>query len=228
MSGILYLVATPIGNLEDISQRALNILSSIDFILCEDTRESGKLLNHYGIKKPLISFHSYSEDEKIPFVIHELKNGKTAALISDSGTPCISDPGSKLVRACIENEIEVKPIPGPNSIIAALVLSGFEIKSFYFEGFLPQKKGRRKLIEEISKRKEMTVFFESPYRIQKLLLEMNELCPDREIALCRELTKKFEEVIRGRVSSILKNINNLKLKGEFVVVVNSIEREKSD
>lgn len=226
MSGILYLVATPIGNLEDISQRALNILSSIDFILCEDTRESGKLLNHYGIKKQLISFHSYSEDEKIPFVIQELKNGKSAALISDSGTPCISDPGSKLVRACIEHEIDVKPIPGPNSIIAALVLSGFEITSFYFEGFLPQKKGRRKLIEEISKRKEMTVFFESPYRIQRLLHEMNELCPDREIALCRELTKKFEEVIRGRVSSLVKNMNNLKLKGEFVVVVNSIERPK--
>ncbi len=228
MSGILYLVATPIGNLEDISQRALNILSSIDFILCEDTRESGKLLNHYGIKKQLISFHSYSEDEKIPFVINELKKGKSVALISDSGTPCISDPGSKLVHACIENEIEVKPIPGPNSIIAALVLSGFEIKSFYFEGFLPQKKGRKKIIEEISKRKEITVFFESPYRIQKLLYELNELCPDREIALCRELTKKFEEVIRGRVSSLVKNINQLKLKGEFVVVINSIEMKKSD
>lgn len=222
MSGILYLVATPIGNLEDFSPRALKVLSSVDFILCEDTRESLKLLNHYGIKKHLVSYHSYSEDEKIPSVINELKSGKSVALVSDSGTPCISDPGSKLVRACIENEIEIKPIPGANSIIPALVLSGFEIKSFYFEGFIPQKKGRRKLLEEISRRKEMTVFFESPYRIEKLIRELNELCPDREIALCRELTKKFEEVIRGKVSELHKNLKSLKLKGEFVVVLNSL------
>lgn len=224
MKGILYLVSTPIGNLEDISPRALKTLSIVDFILCEDTRESGKLLHHYGIKKQLISFHSYSEDEKITFVINELKSGKSIALISDSGTPCISDPGSKLVRACIENEIEVKSIPGANSIIPALVLSGFEIKSFYFEGFIPQKKGRRKLLEEISKRKEMTVFFESPYRIEKLLKELNELCPDREIALCRELTKKFEEVIRGRISDLNRKLKELKLKGEFVVILNSSHR----
>lgn len=224
MSGILYLVATPIGNLEDISPRAIKTLSSVDFVLCEDTRESGKLLHHYGIKKQLISFHSYSEDEKIPFIINELKSGKSVALVSDSGTPCISDPGSKLVRACIENEIEIKPIPGANSIIPALVLSGFEIKSFYFEGFIPQKKGRRKLLEEISRRKEMTVFFESPYRIEKLIRELNEFCPEREIALCRELTKKFEEVIRGTVSDIFKNLDKVKSKGEFVVVINSVSK----
>jgi len=219
MSGLLYIVATPIGNLEDISQRALNILSSVDLILCEDTRESMKLLGNYNIKKQLISYHSYSEDEKIPFVIEQLKNGKSIALISDSGTPCISDPGSKLVRACIENDIEVKSIPGANSIIPAVVLSGFEIKSFYFEGFIPQKKGRRKVLEEISRRKEMTVLFESPYRIEKLINELNQFCPDREIALCRELTKKFEEVIRGKISELRKKINQLKLKGEFVVII---------
>ncbi|MGB9664491.1 MAG: 16S rRNA (cytidine(1402)-2'-O)-methyltransferase [Ignavibacteria bacterium] len=225
MSGILYLVATPIGNLEDISQRAIDTLSSVDLILCEDTRESGKLLSYYGIKNRLMSYYSQVEDQKIPFVLNMLNEGKNIALISDSGTPCISDPGSKLVRACVENEIQVVPIPGPNSIIPAIVLSGFQIKSFFFEGFIPQKKGRKTKIEEIVKRKEMTVFFESPYRIEKLINELNELCPEREIALCRELTKKFEEVIRGKISDILKKLPSLNLKGEFVVVVNSIPKQ---
>ncbi len=223
MIGILYLVATPIGNLEDISQRAINTLSSVDLILCEDTRESGKLLAHYGIKNHLMSYYSHVEDQKIPLIINLLKEGKNIALISDSGTPCISDPGSKLVRACIDNEIKIVPIPGPNSIIPAIVLSGFEIKSFYFEGFIPQKKGRRGKLEEIAKRKEMTVFFESPYRIEKLINELNELCPQREIALCRELTKKFEEIIRGKISDIKKKLPSLRLKGEFVVVINTFK-----
>ncbi|MCR4417341.1 MAG: 16S rRNA (cytidine(1402)-2'-O)-methyltransferase [Ignavibacteria bacterium] len=223
MSGTLYLVATPIGNLEDISKRAIDILSTVDLILCEDTRESGKLLSHYGIKNNLMSYYSQVEDQKIPLIINSLKEGKNIALVSDSGTPCISDPGSKLVSACVENEIKVVPIPGPNSIIPALVLSGFEIKSFYFEGFIPQKKGRKKKLEEIANRKEMTVFFESPYRIQKLINELNELCPQREIALCRELTKKFEEVIRGKISDIKKNLASIKLKGEFVVIINSVK-----
>jgi 16S rRNA (cytidine1402-2'-O)-methyltransferase len=223
MIGILYLVATPIGNLEDISQRAINTLSSVDLILCEDTRESGKLLAHYGIKNHLMSYYSHVEDQKIPLIINLLKEGKNIALISDSGTPCISDPGSKLVRACIDNEIKIVPIPGPNSIIPAIVLSGFEIKSFYFEGFIPQKKGRRAKLEEIAKRKEMTVFFESPYRIEKLINELNELCPQREIALCRELTKKFEEIIRGKISDIKKKLPSLRLKGEFVVVINTFK-----
>lgn len=223
MSGTLYLVATPIGNLEDISKRAIDILSTVDLILCEDTRESGMLLSHYGIKNNLMSYYSQVEDQKIPLIINYLKEGKNIALVSDSGTPCISDPGSKLVSACVENEIKVVPIPGPNSIIPALVLSGFEIKSFYFEGFIPQKKGRKKKLEEIANRKEMTVFFESPYRIQKLINELNELCPQREIALCRELTKKFEEVIRGKISDIKKNLASIKLKGEFVVIINSVK-----
>ncbi len=221
MNGLLYIIATPIGNLEDISPRALRVLGDVDFILCEDTRESSKLLNHYGVKKQLVSYHSYSEDKRIPFIIEQLKNGRSIALISDSGTPCISDPGSKLVRACIENEIRVIPVPGPNSLIAALVLSGFEINSFYFEGFIPQKKGRRKKLEEISRRKEMTVFFESPFRIKKLIDELYELCPEREIALCREITKKFEEVIRGAVSDLYKKLDQLIFKGEFVVIINA-------
>jgi len=219
MRGKLYLVATPIGNLEDISIRAIKTLKEVDLILCEDTRTSGILLSYYGVKNPIVSYHSHNEDERIPQIIKLLNEGKNIALISDGGTPCISDPGSKLVRACVENDITVVPIPGPNAIIPSIVLSGFKIKDFYFEGFIPQKKGRKTKLEEIARRKSMTVFYESPYRILKLLEELNSICPDREIAFCRELTKKFEEVIRGTVRDIYAMRHRLKLKGEFTVVV---------
>lgn len=221
MTGKLYLVATPIGNLEDISPRALKVLSDTNFILCEDTRTSNILLTHYNIKNTLISYHAHNEDERIKYVISRIVNGENVALISDSGTPLISDPGSKLVRACIQNNIEIVPIPGANAIIPALLLSGFEIDKFYFEGFLPQKKGRQTKLKEICSRKVLTVFYESPYRIPKLLNELNSLSPNSEIVLCRELTKKFEEVIRGKVSELYKKINTLKLKGEFTIVFKS-------
>lgn len=218
MKGKFYIVSTPIGNLEDISPRALKILSNSNFILCEDTRTSNILLMHYNIKNTLISYHAHNEDERIKYVISRIVNGENVALISDSGTPLISDPGSKLVRACIQNNIEIVPIPGANAIIPALVLSGFEIDKFYFEGFLPQKKGRQTKLKEICSRKVLTVFYESPYRIPKLLNELNSLSPNSEIVLCRELTKKFEEVIRGKVFELLKKINTIKLKGEFTIV----------
>lgn len=221
MTGKLYLVATPIGNLEDISPRALKVLSDTNFILCEDTRTSNILLTHYNIKNTLISYHAHNEDERIKYVISHIVNGENVALISDSGTPLISDPGSKLVRACIQKNIEIVPIPGANAIIPALLLSGFEIDKFYFEGFLPQKKGRQTKLKEICSRKVLTVFYESPYRIPKLLNELNSLSPNSEIVLCRELTKKFEEVIRGKVSELYKKINTLKLKGEFTIVFKS-------
>lgn len=218
MTGKLYLVATPIGNLEDISPRALKVLSDSNFILCEDTRTSKILLTHYKIKDTLISYHAHNEDDRIKYVISRIVNGENVALISDSGTPLISDPGSKLVRACIQNNIEIVPIPGANAIVPALLLSGFEIDKFYFEGFLPKKKGRQTKLKEICSRKVLTVFFESPYRIPKLLNELNSLSPNSEIVLCRELTKKFEEVIRGKVSQLYRKINTLKLKGEFTIV----------
>lgn len=218
MTGKLYLVATPIGNLEDISPRALKVLSDSNFILCEDTRISKILLTHYKIKDTLISYHAHNEDDRIKYVISRIVNGENVALISDSGTPLISDPGSKLVRACIQNNIEIVPIPGANAIVPALLLSGFEIDKFYFEGFLPKKKGRQTKLKEICSRKVLTVFFESPYRIPKLLSELNSLSPNSEIVLCRELTKKFEEVIRGKVSKLYRKINTLKLKGEFTIV----------
>lgn len=218
MKGRLYLVATPIGNLEDISPRALKVLSDSNFILCEDTRTSKILLTHYKIKDTLISYHAHNEDDRIKYVISRIVNGENVALISDSGTPLISDPGSKLVRACIQNNIEIVPIPGANAIVPALLLSGFEIDKFYFEGFLPKKKGRQTKLKEICSRKVLTVFYESPYRIPKLLSELNSLSPNSEIVLCRELTKKFEEVIRGKVSQLYRKINTLKLKGEFTIV----------
>lgn len=218
MTGKLYLVATPIGNLEDISPRALKVLSDSNFILCEDTRISKILLTHYKIKDTLISYHAHNEDDRIKYVISRIVNGENVALISDSGTPLISDPGSKLVRACIQNNIEIVPIPGANAIVPALLLSGFEIDKFYFEGFIPKKKGRQTRLKEICSRKVLTVFFESPYRIPKLLNELNSLSPNSEIVLCRELTKKFEEVIRGKVSQLYRKINTLKLKGEFTIV----------
>lgn len=218
MTGKLYLVATPIGNLEDISPRALKVLSDSNFILCEDTRTSKILLTHYKIKDTLISYHAHNEDDRIKYVISRIVNGENVALISDSGTPLISDPGSKLVRACIQNNIEIVPIPGANAIVPALLLSGFEIDKFYFEGFIPKKKGRQTRLKEICSRKALTVFYESPYRIPKLLNELNSLSPNSEIVLCRELTKKFEEVIRGKVSQLYRKINTLKLKGEFTIV----------
>ncbi len=223
MTGKLYIVSTPIGNLEDISSRAIETLKNSDIIYCEDTRTSNILLSHYHIKKPLSSYHSHNEDEKISSIIQRLKEGKNISLISDSGTPGLSDPGLKLIRKCIDEAIEITPIPGPNALMTALVISGFEINKFYFEGFIPQKKGRQTKLKEIASRSEMTVFYESPHRIKKLITELEKFCPYREIALCRELTKKFEEAIRGRVIDIKKKIDSIKLKGEFTVVINSIE-----
>lgn len=220
MPGKLYIVSTPIGNLEDISPRAIETLQNSDLILCEDTRTSGILLSHYQIKKPLESYHAHNEDARIDSIIKKIKDGKIISLISDSGTPGISDPGSKLIKACIDEGIAMSPIPGPSALMTALIMSGFEIKSLYFEGFIPQKKGRQTKLREITSRKEMTVFYESPFRIKKLINELVELCPNREIALCRELTKKFEEVIRGRVLDIKKKTDSLKLKGEFTVIIN--------
>ncbi|MBU2445303.1 MAG: 16S rRNA (cytidine(1402)-2'-O)-methyltransferase [Bacteroidetes bacterium] len=219
MPGKLYIVSTPIGNLEDISPRAIETLQNSDLILCEDTRTSSVLLSHYQIKKPLESYHAHNEDARIDSIIKRLKEGKIISIISDSGTPGISDPGAKLIKACIDEGIDISPIPGSNALMTALVMSGFEIKSFYFEGFIPQKKGRQTKLREIASRKELTVFYESPFRIKKLINELVELCPNRKIALCRELTKKFEEVIRGKVIDIKKKVDSIKIKGEFTIII---------
>jgi len=217
--GKLYIVATPIGNFRDITLRALDILKQVDFILCEDTRTTGNLLNHFGIKKETISFNARMEEKKIDFVIDRIKSGDTAALLSDAGTPAISDPGVRLVNAAQKNKIEVVGIPGANAAIVALSIAGLPTDSFLFEGFLPQKKGRQKLLKQLTDEDRTIVLYESMYRIEKLLNELNEFMPNRVVAIGRELTKKFEELWRGYPSDILDSLSEHKLKGEFVIII---------
>ena len=215
----LYIVSTPIGNLKDITLRALETFREVDFVLCEDTRTSSNLLNYYEIKKELISFNAVNEKSKIDYVINRLLSNQTAALISDAGTPLISDPGVRLVSSCIENNIEVIPIPGASAVLSALSISGLPTDSFVFEGFLPQKKGRQTKLKELALEERTIVIYESMYRIEKLLNEFNEFLPDRFIVVCRELTKMFEETWRGFPGELLTEFPNKVIKGEFVVVI---------
>jgi 16S rRNA (cytidine1402-2'-O)-methyltransferase len=215
----LYIVSTPIGNLKDITLRAIETLKEVDFILCEDTRTSGNLLNHLEIKKELISLNAFNEKNKIEFIVNRILSNQTAALISDAGTPLISDPGVRLVSACIEREIEIIPIPGVSALIAGLSMSGLPTDAFVFEGFLPQKKGRQTKLKELAEEKRTIVLYESTYRIEKLLKELNEFLPNRFVVVCREITKKFEETWRGFPKDILKTLDSKIIKGEFVVVI---------
>lgn len=221
-SNTLYIVSTPIGNLEDISFRALYVLKNVNLIACEDTRKTGILLKHYGIRNELTSYFSHNEQNKIEYIIERLRNGDSAAIVSDAGTPCISDPGSILVSECIKQEINVISIPGASSVIHSLVLSGFKIKKFYFQGFLPQKKGREKTFSELAKIKALLVIFESPFRVIRTLEDIHKFLGNKEISIGRELTKMFEEEIRGKVKEILDRKNKFKTKGEFVIVVNNL------
>ncbi len=215
----LYIVSTPIGNLKDITLRAIEILKDVDFILCEDTRTSSNLLNHFEIKKELISFNAFNEKNKIEFVVNRMLSNQTAALISDAGTPLISDPGVRLVSSCIKNGIEIIPIPGASALIAALSMSGLPTDSFVFEGFIPQKKGRQTKLKELAEEKRTVVLYESTYRIEKLLNELNEYLPERFVVVCREITKKFEESWRGFPKELLDSFPERISKGEFVVVI---------
>jgi 16S rRNA (cytidine1402-2'-O)-methyltransferase len=221
--GKLVLIPTPIGNLEDITMRAIRILSECDFILAEDTRVAKKLLNHLEISKPIQSFHIHNEHKVLNNFIEKIQNSILVALVSDAGTPGISDPGFLLVRACIENEIEVECLPGPTALIPALVVSGFPTDRFIFEGFLPHKKGRQTRIQEICKEERTTVLYESPHRINKLLLQLKEyIQPERQIAIVREISKYYEEVLRGNVDEIIQIANSKELKGEIVVVISAL------
>lgn len=220
-AGTLYIVSTPIGNLEDISFRAIYVLNNVDYIAAEDTRTSGILLAAYGIKRKLISYYSQVETQKLEFILNELKSGKSIALISDAGTPCISDPGSILVSHCVKENIEVVSIPGASSLIHSLVLSGFSTDKFYYHGFLPLKKGRETLFNEFKNMKMPVIIFESPFRILRTLEDINKYMGNREVCLGRELTKKFEEIKRGRVKDLLQNKSSLKIKGEFVIIINN-------
>ena len=223
MNGKLYIVSTPIGNLKDITLRALETLEDVEFILCEDTRITSRLLNHYNISKKLISFNAVSEKKKIPNVIERIKSGDDCALVSDAGTPAISDPGVRLVSEAIKEQIDVIPVPGTSAVITALTISGLPTDSFIFEGFLPQKKGRQKKLKELAEEKRTIIIYESTYRIKKLVDELAEYLPDRYIVVCRELTKKFEETWRGYPNEIKEVIDEKISKGEFVVVISPID-----
>ena len=221
---MLYIVATPIGNLEDITLRALRTLKEVDFILCEDTRVTRKLLDHYQIDKPLISYHQHSRLAKIDFIVKLLAEGKNLALVSDAGTQGISDPGNQLIKQVVVElgeEIKIIPIPGAAAVISALSISGFPTDKFIFAGFPPHKKGRQTFFKEIIRAKETVVFYESTHRMEKTLTELNNLDGQLKIVVCRELTKKFESVYRGTPSEVLAKIKNDSSKGEFVVIVES-------
>jgi len=222
----LYIVATPIGNLEDISLRALRVLREVDLILCEDTRVTKKLLDRYQIKKSLLSYHQHSKLKKLDYIISLLKEGKNLALVSDSGTPGVSDPGNKLVEKVVEllsDKVKIVPIPGPSALTCAASISGFPMDKFLFFGFLPKKKKRKEILREIVKSKYPVIFYESPYRILKTLkelsLEAKSYNLEIKTVVCRELTKKFETVYRGRIEEVIEKIEKNQVKGEFVVIV---------
>ena len=222
MTPTLYIVSTPIGNLKDITLRALEILKEVNFIACEDTRVTAFLLNHYEIKSELISLNAANESSKIDYVLEKIKNGESCALVSDAGTPGISDPGARLISAAIKAGITVSTIPGASAAIAALTISGFPTDSFIFEGFIPQKKGRQKMLRELAEEKRTIIIYESTYRIEKLLNELNEYMPERLVVVCRELTKKFEETWRGKPSEIIANLSKKVTKGEFTIVISAL------
>ena len=217
---MLYIVATPIGNIKDITLRAIEVLKSVDLILCEDTRETKKLLNYYGIKKPLLSYYREIEKKRVNKVIELLKEGKEIALVCDRGTPGISDPAYILVKEVYKNNLKVSPVPGPSALTASLSISGFPLDRVYFYGFLPKKENeKRKIFEKWKNMDETIVFFESVHRIEKTINLLCEIIPEKEICICRELTKVFEEIIRGKIKDVYEIFKKEKKKGEFVLII---------
>ena len=216
----LYIVPTPIGNLDDITLRAVNVLREVDFILAEDTRTTSFLLRHLGIEKKLHSHHKFNEHATVKMVAGSIAAGRNAALVSAAGTPGISDPGFLLVRTCVEAGIEVETLPGATALVPALVQSGFPCDRFCFEGFLPQKKGRAKQLQSLADEERTMVFYESPYRVVKCLEQFAEVFgSERRVSVSRELTKKFEQTVRGTVAEVLEHFRTTEPKGEFVIVL---------
>ena len=225
----LYIVPTPIGNLEDITLRAINVLKGVDFILAEDTRTTSHLLRHLGIDKPMHSHHKFNEHATVGRVAESIAAGKDVALVSDAGTPGISDPGFLLVRKCVEEGIDIVTLPGATALIPALVQSGFPCDRFCFEGFLPQKKGRMKRLQELSTESRTVIFYESPYRVVKCLEQIAETFGlERRVAVVREITKKFEETVRGTIAEALEHFREHEPKGEFVIVVEGYDPKRKD
>jgi len=216
----LYIVPTPIGNLDDITIRAVKVLEDVDLILCEDTRRSKKLLNHLGIKSQLRSHHKFNEHKEVEFIVEKIKKENDVAIISDAGTPGISDPGFLIVRTCLENEIEVECLPGPTALIPALMVSGISGDKFSFEGFLPVKKGRKARLSFLSLESRTMIFYESPHKLLKTLIDFENIFGlERKISVSRELTKLYEETLRGTISEIRNVYETKKPKGEYVIVV---------
>jgi len=228
MKGTLYIVSTPIGNLEDITLRALRVLKEVDIIAAEDTRHSSKLLNHYGISKPLMSYWGEKEKVKSDEVLAKLCEGRSVALISDAGTPGISDPGSVLIGKAVAEGISVVSVPGPSALVAAISLSGLPVKEFTFVGFLPPRKSqRRKMLDDPSIEKRTLVFYEAPHRILETLEDMSDLFGERNAAVVKEITKIHEEVLRGSIADILPVLHNKTIAGEYVIIVEGMRKTEA-
>jgi len=217
--GKLFVVGTPIGNLADITYRAVDTLNSVDFIFAEDTRVSKKLLNHYKIDKKIYSYHDHSKDSEVEKLTNLLENGNDVALISDAGTPTVSDPGYRLIRECVKKGVDIVPIPGPSAVTTALSVAGLPSDSFTFVGFLPQKKGRIKKIEQLSEINNTIILFESPHRLLKTLNQLFEILGNRQVAIGRELTKLYEEIIRGNLKDVTQEFSKKSVKGEIVIMI---------
>lgn len=224
MSGILYFVPTPIGNLEDMTFRAVKTLKEVDYILCEDTRTSGVLLKHYEISKPLKSYHLHNEHQMTQRIIDDLKNGQNIALITDAGTPGISDPGFLMARAIAEEDLEMQCFPGATAFVPALVVSGLPNNEFLFAGFLPPKKGRQTKLKQLAEEKKTIILYESPHKINTTLEQIKEFFGEEtKVSLSREISKKFEETKRGNINELIKFSKSKTLKGEIVLIINNCE-----
>ncbi len=227
MAGVLYLCATPIGNLEDITLRCIRILGEVDIIAAEDTRQTIKLLNHFEIRKPLISYHEHNKFEKALEIVEHIKSGKKIALVSDAGMPAISDPGEELVKLCIENDIDIIPLPGPTASLTALIVSGFSTVRFCFEGFLPtNKKERKDRLQKLSTETRTIILYEAPHRLLDTLSDLREQLGERRISVSREITKKFEETIRANISEVIDIFKERTIKGEFVLIIEGVDEKE--
>jgi len=224
-TGTLYIVGTPIGNLEDISLRALRVLREADVIAAEDTRRTSQLLARYEMRKPLVSYHEHNEARRTPELMRQLQDGQLVALVSDAGMPTISDPGWRLIQAALAEGLRVEPIPGPSAVTAAVSMAGLTPGPFLFHGFLPHKSAqRRKILERLAPLDCALVFFESPYRVIKSLRDMRETLGNRRVLVARELTKKFEEFLRGDLDTVLKSLENRSIRGEITIVLEGTEK----
>jgi len=225
--GIVYLIPTPIGNMGDMTPRALECLQDSELIACEDTRVSGRLLNHFGIKKRLISYHDFNEQMRLPQLLEVLNHGGNISVMTDAGAPGLSDPAYRIIRAAIENDIKISPLPGANALVPALSGSGLPMDRFFFEGFLPNKSGARKnRLEKLKELEHTLVFYESPHRIEKTLADALEILGDRRACIAREISKIYEEFIRGSLNELIDITGSRKLKGEIVLVVEGTGRKK--